>query len=92
MLYMELIVEAGYLAFISFMWMALRQIKDIIISRRRKTGLAKLTLIACAASFIGIAFSCLVEYIWFYPRDMFAYFILFGLSLGAMQIEKQKVI
>lgn len=92
MLYMELIVEAGYLAFISFMWMALRQIKDIIISRRRKTGLAKLTLIACAASFIGIAFSCLVEYIWFYPRDMFAYFILFGISLGAMQIEKQKVI
>ena len=92
MLYMELIVEAGYLAFISFMWMALRQIKDIIISGRSKEGLAKLALCAFAASFIGIAFSCFVEYIWFYPRDLFAYFILFGLSFGVMQIEKQEVI
>lgn len=91
MLYMELIVEAGYLCFISFMWMALRNIKDVIISRRHKSGLAKLVLIACASSLIGIAFSCCVEYIWFYPRDMFAYFILFGISLGAMQVEKQEV-
>lgn len=89
MLYMELIVEAGYLAFISFMWMALRQIKDIIISNRQKSGIAKLSLCACAASLIGIGFSCLVEYIWFYPRDMFAYFILFGLSFGAMRIETE---
>lgn len=89
MLYMELIVEAGYLAFISFMWMALRNIKNVIISRRYKTGIAKLTLIACAASLIGIAFSCCVEYIWFYPRDMFAYFILFGISLGAIRSGKE---
>lgn len=89
MLYMELIVEAGYLAFISFMWMALRNIKNVVISRRHKTGITKLTLIACAASLIGIAFSCCVEYIWFYPRDMFAYFILFGISLGEMRSGKE---
>ena len=92
MLYMELILEMGILGFISFMWLALRNIKNLIISRKNKSGITKLVLIACTASFIGIAFSCIVEYIWFYPRDMFAYFILFGISVGTMRIGKEKSI
>ena len=87
MQFMEFIVEMGVLGFIAFMWMILKNIKDIVISQKTKNGIAKLTLIACAASFIGIAFSCCVEYIWFYPRDMFAYFILFGISIGVMRME-----
>lgn len=89
-LYFELIVEAGLLCFISFMWMALRNIKNLIIVRRGSGAAIKPVLIACAAAFIGIAFSCCVEYIWFYPRDMFAYFILFGISIAAINIAQKK--
>ncbi len=92
MLYMELILEMGILGFVSFMWMALQNIKNIIISRKKKNGITKLVLIACVASLIGISFSCVVEYIWFYPRDMFAYFILFGISIGAMRSGEENAI
>lgn len=89
MQFMELILEMGILGFISFMWMILKNIKDILISQKTKCGIARLTLIACVSSFIGIAFSCCVEYIWFYPRDMFAYFILFGISIGTMRMGEE---
>lgn len=85
-LYFELILETGILGFVSFMWLALDSIKNCVITRRRAGGLTKSVLIACAASFIGIAFSCIVEYIWFYPRDLFAYFILLGVSFSAISI------
>lgn len=88
-LYFELILETGILGFVSFMWLALRSIKNCVITRRRASGLTKAVLIACAASFIGIAFSCIVEYIWFYPRDLFAYFILLGISFAAISIANR---
>lgn len=90
-LYLELILETGILGFVSFMWLALRSIKNSVIARRGSSTLTKTVLIACAASFIGIAFSCIVEYIWFYPRDLFAYFILLGVSYAAISMaEKEK--
>ena len=91
-LYLELILETGILGFVSFMWLALRSIKNSVIARRGSSTLTKTVLIACAASFIGIAFSCIVEYIWFYPRDLFAYFILLGISYAAISMaEKEKI-
>ena len=90
-MYLELILETGILGFVSFMWLALRSIKNSVIARRGSSTLTKTVLIACAASFIGIAFSCIVEYIWFYPRDLFAYFILLGVSYAAISMaEKEK--
>lgn len=88
-LYLELILEIGFLGFVAFMWMALRNIKNLVIVQRGADSVLKPVLIACAAAFIGIAFSCCVEYIWFYPRNMFAYFILFGISLAALNIAKK---
>ena len=81
-LYFELILETGILGFVSFMWLALRSIKKCAITRRCASGLTK-------AVFIGIAFSCIVEYIWFYPRDLFAYFILLGISFAALSIANR---
>lgn len=86
-LYFELIVELGVLGFVSFIWMAVRNIKNILVAQKNAAGTAGFVLIACAAAFIGIAFSCIVEYIWFYPQVLFAYFILFGISLAAINIS-----
>ena len=91
-LYLELILEVGVLGLVSFIWMALRNIKNIVVARRGAGPVLKPVLIACAAALIGIAFSCCVEYIWFYPRNMFAYFILFGISIAAVNMANTKEI
>lgn len=91
-LYLELILEVGVLGLVSFIWMALRNIKNIVVARRGAGPVLKPVLIACAAALIGIAFSCCVEYIWFYPRNMFAYFILFGISIAVVNMANTKEI
>ena len=88
--YLELILETGILGFVSFMWLALRCIKDCVIARRSAGGLTGAVLIACAASFIGISFSGLVEYIWFYPRVLFANFILLGVAFAAIFMSRSE--
>lgn len=88
-LYLELMLELGILGFVSFIWMILRNIKNSVIECRHSSGAVRLTLIACASAFLGIAFCCIVEYIWFYPRDMFAFFILLGVSFASIEIAKK---
>ncbi|MEG0035963.1 MAG: hypothetical protein RR743_04815, partial [Oscillospiraceae bacterium] len=47
-----------------------------------------LILIAALSSLIGIAFIFSVEYVWYYPRVFFAYFILAGIATAAIRITK----
>lgn len=89
MVYMELILEMGVLGFVSFMWFMLRLWKDSAVSLlASKNVTVKYTLIACLASLVGIAFAFSVEYVWYYPRTFFAYFILAGITFAAMRISK----
>ncbi len=87
MVYMELIIELGILGFISFMWFMLRLWKDSarsLLKAREKT--VKLALIACLSSLVAISLAFAVEYVWYYPRTFFAYFILAGLACAAIRI------
>lgn len=91
MLYMELILETGALGFISFMWFMLREVKnaafDLFKARSQEVRMA---LIACGASFGGIAVAGIFEYIWFYPRVLFAFFILLGVMLAAARLAREE--
>ena len=87
MVYMELVIELGILGFVSFMWFMLRLWKDSarsLLKARKKT--IKLVLIASLSSLVGIAFAFAVEYVWYYPRTFFAYFILAGIASAAIRI------
>jgi O-antigen ligase len=88
MLYLELFLELGALGFISFIWLMLRSIKNAACALTR-TGSPKIkfALTACCASFIGIAADAFVEYIWYYPRVLFAFFILLGICLAATRMK-----
>lgn len=88
MLYLELIVEMGLFGFVSFMWFYLRTVKNSAraLARSRVKSL-RLALSACVASFIGIAFSACVEYIWYYPRILFAFFLLCGFAVGFTNLK-----
>ncbi|MEG1404129.1 MAG: O-antigen ligase family protein [Oscillospiraceae bacterium] len=89
MVYMELIIELGVLGFFSFMWFMLRLWKDSACAIVRSNSKEiKLILIAALSSLIGIAFIFSVEYVWYYPRVFFAYFILAGIATAAIRITK----
>lgn len=91
MVYMELIIELGILGFVSFMWFMLKLWKDsacALLKTHSKTN--KLVLIASVSSLVGIAFAFGVEYVWYYPRTFFAYFILAGIATAAVRTMKNE--
>lgn len=91
MLYMELILETGALGFISFMWFMLREVKNAAFYLfKARSQEVRMALIACGASFGGIAVAGIFEYIWFYPRVLFAFFILLGVMLVAARLAREE--
>ena len=89
MLYLELFLEWGALGFTGFMWLMLRHVKDsaFALTRERDKSL-RLGLTATLSGFCGIAVLSVFEYIWYYPRILFAFFILLGAALGLMRAAK----
>lgn len=92
MVYLELIVEMGLFGFFSFLWFFLQTIKNAACKLvRTKAPFRKIALCACVAALVGIAFSFGVEYVWYYPRILFAFFIVCGLAIGLTHMEDQAV-
>lgn len=87
MLYLELFLELGALGFVSFLWMMLRGIKNGASALyRAPRGCVRGALTACCASFVGLAAAGAVEYIWYYPRVLFAFFVLLGILLACTRM------
>lgn len=79
MLYLELILEYGVLGFIGFMGYYVRIIRNGFKNVKLATKEERAYLGAGIGSLIGITFVSCAEYIWFYPRDMFAHLIVLGI-------------
>lgn len=89
MLYMELIIEMGILGFVSFMGYIYSVIKKTASAMKNMDNTLKAVAIAGFSALLGIAFVCCAEYIWFYPRVMFAFWIVPGLLLATARIAKK---
>ena len=91
MLYMELILEYGIIGFIGFMGYYIRLIRNGFKAIKLADKSRKAYLGAGIGALLGISFVCMAEYIWFYPRDMFAHFIVMGvLSAVITNIMKEE--
>ncbi|MCD8049748.1 MAG: O-antigen ligase family protein [Clostridia bacterium] len=90
MLYMELVIETGVLGFASFMAYMFIVVKKTAGAMRRMTGKLRAAAAAGISSLGGIAFVCCVEYVWFYPRDMAAFWIVTALCLVTCRISKKE--
>jgi len=89
MLYLELIIETGImgaLSFFAFMVSSLR--KGFAIFNKTDKTLRSI-IIAAISAFIGISLSAATEYIWFYPRVMFVFWIVLGILLCAVKLSKK---
>lgn len=90
MLYLELILEYGIAGFIGFMGYYIRIIRNGFKSVKLAGRAQRAYLGAGIGALLGISFVCLAEYIWFYPRDMFAHFIVMGILIAQVQIIARK--
>ena len=94
MLWLELWSEMGIAGLISYVTFHFGLLLRALLAHKTASGALRMTLAACAAALTGICFSATVEYIWFYPRDMFAFFVLVGVTLAAIRIagaEQQEI-
>lgn len=89
--YLQMWGETGILGFLVYLGMLGYQVKSgakafcASADRRLKNLLA-----AALAGFCGILVIGLAEYTWFYPRNMFIYFFLFGVIAAGVKLARQE--
>ena len=89
MLYLEVWLEMGILGIVSFLGMYLGVIRRSLRCMKHADPLLRYVLIACVSSLVGVSFVFAAEYVWFYPRVMFAFFILVGVALAAIKLAEE---
>lgn len=91
MLYLELWVELGLVGLLSFFWFMVDLLRSAVRTAKRTANTyAKYVLYACVSAFAGISFSCAAEYIWFYPRVLFVFFLIAGILKATLRIANPK--
>lgn len=90
MLYMELVIEFGIFAFIGFMSYMYFVIKRAFHALGTASKDYKAIIGTLTGSIFGMAFVFAVEYVWFYPRDMFMFWIIIGLLSAACKVARTK--
>lgn len=90
MLFLEVWLEMGILGIVSFLAFYLVTIRRAIRAQKKASPRLRPILIACASSLVGIGFSCTVEYVWYYPRILFAFFLLAGITLAALRLSRKE--
>ena len=89
MLYLEVWLEMGLLGIVSFLFMYLGIIRRAVKALAKADPMVRYVLIAAISSLVGVSFVGAAEYIWFYPRILFAFFILMGVTLAAVKLAEE---
>ncbi|MDQ2085618.1 O-antigen ligase family protein [Herbivorax sp. ANBcel31] len=89
-LYLQIWIEMGIVAILSFMWFTYRTIKNSIICMADSTREMKNILIAGVSSLAGVLTIGIVEYIWYYPRVMVIFWLIIGILLSGISIVFNK--
>ena len=86
LLWTEMLVETGIFGFLMCLWMFLGIVRrNAIGAVHGRPQTRRLALCACLGALVGISLTFFVEYVWFYPRDMFAFFLVCGIALGLLR-------
>ena len=88
MLWTEMLVETGVFGLVTSLWMFLGIVRRSACGAvTAGPGVRRLTLCACLGALVGISVTFFVEYVWFYPRDLFAFFLVCGVALGLIRAQ-----
>ena len=89
MLYLEVWLEMGIFGIVTFLGMYLGIIRRGLRCLGHADPMLRRVLIAAISSLVGVSFVGAAEYIWFYPRILFAFFILLGVTLAAVKLTEE---
>lgn len=87
--YLQMWGETGILGFLAYLGVLLHQLK-MGTKAALKTADQRLKNLLCAAvaAFCGILVVGIAEYTWFYPRNMFVYWFLFGVIAAGVKLVR----
>ncbi len=88
MQFMEILAEMGIIGLVAILWLSVSLVRRTAVHAARAKGKIRTVLCAAAASMAGITAIGFVEYTWFYPRVMLAFFVSAGISMAAVKIAK----
>ncbi len=85
--YLQIWAETGLFGLLTFLGTILFQLKTAVKAYARGTDRRVKNLLAAAvAGFCGILLISVAEYTWFYARNMFIWFFLFGLITACAKL------
>jgi len=88
--YLQVWAEMGIGGLLAFLAMLVYQFKAGVKAFRAAADKRLKRLLAAAVSgFCGILLVSVAEYTWFYPRNMFLYFFLFGIITAGVKLARQ---
>ncbi len=86
--YLQVWAEMGLFGLAAFLGAIFSQLKGALRAFRTGTDpRVKRLLAAAAAGFCGILLVSIAEYTWFYPRNMFVYWFLFGVIAAGIKLS-----
>ncbi len=88
--YLQMWGETGFFGLLAFLGLLLGQIKEGLRAFRRADKALRRILAAALGSFVGILAVSVVEYTWFYPRNMFLFWFLFGVIASCIKLVGQR--
>lgn len=88
MLYMEIIIEMGIMGAVGFFGYVFGAVKKTGGIMRKMDKNMKMYAVASISALAGIAFASFAEYVWFYPRIMFAFWVVLGLLMSIVRITR----
>lgn len=87
--YLQMWGEAGIWGILSFLGLLVWQLKKSVKAFQAAADpRVKRMLAAAGGAFCGICVIGLAEYTWFYPRNMFTYWFLFGVIAACVKLVK----
>ncbi len=90
--YLQVWAETGLFGALAFLGTLFYQLKTGVKSYLACTDRRVKNLLAAAvAGFCGILLISVAEYTWFYPRNMFFYWFLFGVITACVKLGRQSV-
>ena len=88
--YLQMWGETGFFGLLAFLGLLLGQFKEGLQAFRRADKELRRILAAALGSFVGILAVSLVEYTWFYPRNMFLFWFLTGTIAATIKLARKR--
>lgn len=89
--YLQMWAEIGIFGLLAYLGLILGQIKESLGAFRRADKALKRVLAAALGGLVGLLAIGLVEYTWFYPRNMFLFWLLFAVVASCVKlVEKER--